>query len=332
MELIERYLQAVKFWLPKRQKDDIIAELSGDIYAQVEEREAALGRTLTETEVEEILKQRGNPLLVANRFLPQESLIGPVFFPIYRFVLKIFAYGYLLPATLVWIGLMIFSSSYRFEQIHPSWFHAFASLFSYLWFTTCLVVVPLTIAFVVLERQQDRVRIFDRWSPRKLPSARNPNLIPRFDSSFELAASLIFLVWFAVYLYSPVVRIGSSIEIFLSPQRLWFFWGYLALALINAALSAANLLHPYWTRQRATLRLLSDAVGAALFCWLMKANVLSGISVTSLSTEKAIGLTQAINHWMDTLFPAAIVVGLVVIATGIYRIVRLKPAEGDSLP
>jgi hypothetical protein len=35
---------------------------------------------------------------------------------------------------------------------------------------------------------------------------------------------------------------------------------------------------------------------------------------------------------MDTLFPAAIVVGLVVIATGIYRIVRLKPAEGDSLP
>jgi hypothetical protein len=102
--------------------------------------------------------------------------------------------------------------------------------------------------------------------------------------------------------------------------------------LINAALSAANLLHPYWTRQRATLRLLSDAVGAALFCWLMKANVLSGISVTSLSTEKAIGLTQAINHWMDTLFPAAIVVGLVVIATGIYRIVRLKPAEGDSLP
>jgi hypothetical protein len=46
MELIERYLQAVKFWLPKRQKDDIIAELSGDIYSQIEEREAALGRAL----------------------------------------------------------------------------------------------------------------------------------------------------------------------------------------------------------------------------------------------------------------------------------------------
>ena len=30
MEMIERYLQAVRFWLPNRQKDDIIAELSAE--------------------------------------------------------------------------------------------------------------------------------------------------------------------------------------------------------------------------------------------------------------------------------------------------------------
>lgn len=28
MELLDRYLQAVKFWLPKKQQQDIIAELS----------------------------------------------------------------------------------------------------------------------------------------------------------------------------------------------------------------------------------------------------------------------------------------------------------------
>jgi hypothetical protein len=332
MELIERYLQAVKFWLPKRQKDDIIAELSDDIHAQVEERETSLGRKLTEAEVEEILKQRGHPLLVANRFLPQESLIGPVFFPIYRFVLKIFAFGYLLPATLVWIGLMIFNPSYRFEQTHPSWFGAFASLFSYLWFATFLTAGTVTIVFAVLERFQTRVHFFDRWSPRKLPPVRNLNLIPRSTSSFELAVSLIFFVWWAVYAHSLEMRFGSVLNISFQPQWLWFFWGYLALALGNAALSSANLLHPYWTMTRAKLRLFSDAVGAALFCWLMQANILTGISAANLSTEKAIGLTQAINHWMTTLFPAAIVVGLVVIATGIYRIVRLKPAEGNSLP
>jgi hypothetical protein len=332
MELIERYLQVVKFGLPKRQRDDIIAELSGDIYSQVEERETALGRKLNEAEVEEILKQRGHPLLVANRFSPQESLIGPVFFPIYRFVLKIFAFGYLLPATLVWIGLMTFSATYRFEQTQPSWFHAFASLFSYLWFTTCLVVVPLTIAFVVLERQQTKLHLFDRWNPRKLPVIRDANQIPRSSSAIEVAFNLIFFVWWAVYAHSPQVRIGSMIHISFQPQWLWLFWGYLALALGNAALSATNLLLPFWSVTRAKLRLFSDGVGAAIFCWLMQANILAGISITNVPAEKATALAQAINHWMTTLFPAAIVVGLVVIATGIYRIVRLKPAEGDSLP
>src|SRR5438477_8588362 len=91
MELVDRYLQAVRFWLPKNQKQDIRAELSEDIRSQVEDREAELGRKLNETEVAELLKQRGRPVLVANRFLPQESLIGPVLFPIYVFVLKVVA-------------------------------------------------------------------------------------------------------------------------------------------------------------------------------------------------------------------------------------------------
>jgi hypothetical protein len=64
----------------------------------------------------------------------------------------------------------------------------------------------------------------------------------------------------------------------------------------------------------------------------MQADIVAGISITNLPAEKAIVFTKAINHWMTTIFPAAIVVGLVLIATGIYRIARLKPAEGISLP
>src|ERR1035438_195797 len=94
MELIERYLQAVGFWLPNRQKDDIIAELSADIHAQVEEQETTLGRKMNQAEVEALLKKRGRPVLVANRFLPQESLIGPVLFPVYCFILKVVSLCY----------------------------------------------------------------------------------------------------------------------------------------------------------------------------------------------------------------------------------------------
>ena len=85
MDLINRYLQAIKFWLPKDQKQDIIAELSEDLRSQIDDREAELGRKLNESEVADMLKQRGRPVLVANCFLPQDHLIGPVLFPIYLF-------------------------------------------------------------------------------------------------------------------------------------------------------------------------------------------------------------------------------------------------------
>ncbi|MGA2673401.1 MAG: hypothetical protein ABSE99_09235 [Terracidiphilus sp.] len=324
MELIERYLQAVGFWLPRQQKHDIIAELSADIHAQIEEREAGLGRKLTEAEVETVLKQRGHPLLVANRFLPQEHLIGPGLFPVYRFVLKIVALCYLIPWLLVWGGLMTFSPVYRAQQTSSSWFAAIASMWGSFFGTAFVVVGVLTIAFAVLERMQNRLHFFDRWNPSKLPPVRKPNLIPRGSSSVELAVNLLFIVWWAAYLHSPLVRIGSTVEISLNPQWIWFFWSYLLLALANAAFAAANLMHPFWTPSRAAFRLLSDALGAALFCWLLKATILAGIAIPNVASDKAAAITHAVNYWMATLFPAGIVVGLVLVAINVYRIVRLQ--------
>jgi hypothetical protein len=71
-------LQAVKFWLPKAQKQDITAELAEDIRSHIDEKEA-------------------------ERYLPQRHLIGPVLFPIYRFVLKLVLFVYLVPWLVVWI-------------------------------------------------------------------------------------------------------------------------------------------------------------------------------------------------------------------------------------
>ena len=75
MELLNRYLDAVRFWLPKAQQEDIIAELGEDLRSQIEDREAQLGHPLDEDGLAVILKQRGNPRLVASRYLPQRSLI-----------------------------------------------------------------------------------------------------------------------------------------------------------------------------------------------------------------------------------------------------------------
>src|SRR5258705_1820297 len=108
MELLDRYLQAVQFFLPKKHKADIIAELSEDLHSQIEEKETELGRTLTESEVEAILKRCGSPWEVASRYLPQRYLIGPTLFPAYQFFLGILLLGCVVPRFLVWIGFLIF--------------------------------------------------------------------------------------------------------------------------------------------------------------------------------------------------------------------------------
>src|SRR5262249_39156857 len=97
MQLLDRYLQSVRFWLPKSQEQDILAELAEDIRSEIEERESAAGHKLTEEEIEGLLKQRGSPYRVASRYLPQRYLIGPAFFPLYAMLLKGITFLYLVP-------------------------------------------------------------------------------------------------------------------------------------------------------------------------------------------------------------------------------------------
>jgi hypothetical protein len=50
MELLDRYLQAVRKRLPWQRQDDIIAELRVNLEAQLEDKEAELGRPLPQQE------------------------------------------------------------------------------------------------------------------------------------------------------------------------------------------------------------------------------------------------------------------------------------------
>src|SRR6266850_1559460 len=89
MELLERYLQAVRTYLPMSQQEDILKELRENLRGQIEDRESALGRALNEDELAEILKKHGHPLLVATRYRQSRQLIGATLFPFYWLVMKI---------------------------------------------------------------------------------------------------------------------------------------------------------------------------------------------------------------------------------------------------
>jgi len=313
MELLDRYLQAIEFWLPKRQRQDIIAELSEDLRSQIEEKETELGRKLEDAEVEAILKRCGAPLEVASRYRPQQYLIGPALFPIYRFVLAVSLIGCVVPRFLIWLVFLLV------DPAHRGYLHM-----ENLWVTILYFAFFTTLAFAIAERSGIKLEALNTWNPRKLPPVRDPNRISRFGSLFEIAAAMVFNVWFVGIFWPRPAIDFYGVRITIAPVWQVFFWSFLFLAAANVALAGVNLFRPYWTPRRASLRLLFDGLGAGLFCWLLKAQVLAGISAPSISAAKAIELTNLINTWIARMLPWAIVTMLVILSFGVYRIMRLR--------
>lgn len=326
MELIDRYLQAVKFWLPKNQKQDIIAELSEDLRSQVEDREAELGRKLNESEVGEMLKRRGRPVLVANQFRPQQNLIGPMLFPIYVFVLKIVGAFYLLPWALVWIMIAIFRPAHPGQGLIT----AIGSFWTTFWPMTLSMIGSVTIIFAILERVQQKSKFMEKWDPRKLPVVRDPNRIPLSNSVMELTANMVlcgwWLWWAGGHWYPSQVHF-SSVTVTLAPVWRYFFWGYLLMYFINILSSTVNVFRPYWTPERAAIRLFSDCTGVAI-CWVMKLNIIAGISVVNVAPEKTAAVAHIINWWAVTLFPWAIGFCALLAFIDVYRIIRVRSNAG----
>jgi hypothetical protein len=322
MELVDRYLQAVKFWLPKQQKDDILAELSADIRAQIEDRESVLGRALTQPEIEDILKQRGRPCLVASRFRPQESLIGPVLYPIYLFCLKCALLGYLVPWLVVTLIILIVRPSFSATQSIPAWFMTMAQVSGHLWTMAFVAAGTITLVFVILERVQAKSHWLENWDPRKLPPVRKANLHTRTNAAVELSIMLLATAWWAAYMDRTVIYIGESVRIALNPVWLWFFWGYLLVLILTAATAALILARPHIAWLPAALRLFNSLVGSILFCSLLRVGMLAGIKVPNVTAQQAIDFTLAANHWMLTVFPLGVILSVILIAVDIYRIVR----------
>lgn len=317
MELLDRYLQSVKWLLPKDQKDDILAELSEDIRSQIDDREAELGRRLDEGEMEAILRRWGHPMLVAQRYLPQQYLIGPVWFPVYRFVLKMVALCYLVPWLLVWLSFVIFVPSYRAE-------HSLLGGLESLLLTAVFAFTVVTVGFAIAERS----RVLERWSPRKLPVECDPNRIPRSESIGALVGYLMFVLWWMDVLQLPAIE---PVQITPTPMLTTFFWPILLVALAAAAMEATNAVRPWWTPLRSRLRLGIDVAVLALVCLLLAAGPWARVGVPDALSAKIDKLAKWINFSIGVTLGVIAILAIVGIVQGIRRLRRPAPALVGAL-
>lgn len=164
IELVDRYLQAVRFWLPKTRKlEDLLAELGEDLRSQIEEKETEVGTPLDKQGVAAILKRCGSPMVVAARLGPKKYLIGPTLYPIYKFVLKMVLLWILVPVFIFIVGPVNLSNS------GGNWAVAALTTLGNLWGGLFIAAGIITLVFAILERTHAIADIHSKWDPLSLP-------------------------------------------------------------------------------------------------------------------------------------------------------------------
>jgi hypothetical protein len=320
MELVDRYLEAVKGYLPhneKAQQDDIIAELKDSLLSRVEEREAELGRALNADELQALVKETGHPMLVASRYLPQRYLIGPSLYPFWWMALR----AMLIAVAVVYVVLAVagFLSDGNFAQALIRGLIQAATGF---WQTALLLAAIITAVFWALERNEVRIGLFDRWQPAKLAASVGGIHIKRSESLFELVIGALFIAWWigAISFPASIWHYGKPVSFAMSSAWNPFWWGILALAVWYLLLSIGNLVSPYVKRDRLVQRILLNAVSIGLLYLLYQYDVLvvAGDGTTNADVQ------QRLNALLRGTF---IVLGLVwayEIFEDVRRLLRLR--------
>jgi len=258
MELLDRYLQAVRKHLPWRRQDDIIAELRANLEAQLEDKETEMGRPLTKEEAEDWLKQIGSPIQVAALYQSRQYLIGPALYPTYSYILKL---------VLGWTTVIYVIAKVVTIAAQGLGVGAFAGVglsLPWIWLINAGIT---TLIFALVERIGVRFpgKIYPlapmpaTWSPMDLPPVGDGDGDWAKPRSFTRAllgvlSGCLFLAYILLVPHYPFLLFGPgawylrSLPYQLAPVWWTFYWWLVAMNAFELAWKIVELARAAWQR------------------------------------------------------------------------------------
>ena len=282
MELVDRYLKTVAKALPEAQREDIIRELSEDIRSEMEDKARDLGRPLTEAEQQALLRQHGNPLLLAARYRQDHRMlvfgrqvIGPVLFPFY---VKVLSFN--LGLTFVVIAVIFIALGASGQKV------GFNNILTTRLLQLLIQLGVVTLIFSLIERHLTKNP--DRWDLSgtcgglRLDVKMEKNItlpidrsqwISRFESASIIIASTIALVWLTGVQRYPFLILGPAAA-FLKLAPIWYqvYFPIVLLTVAEIVRATINLVRPDWTLFRAVYSMFVHCGGLAVVYFLIKAS------------------------------------------------------------
>jgi hypothetical protein len=325
MDLIERYLTTVALLLPKTQREDITAELRDVLINRLEEREADLGRSLRQDEIAAVLRDFGHPLVVAARYGRQQYLVGPEFYPLYAFAVKV---------QLAIIALAALVTGVVAAAAHPGEpAHGILAALGTFWNGAIISVGVLTIIAAILQRQNVRLKFLERWNPEDLPSTPKRRRETWFDHVASIIVQTLFVLWWTgvTPLWIPYVsyiplKAGQSLS--LAPAPIWhdLFWPVLGLAVTGIAVRLMKLFGRF---RGATAHGADLAVQAATVAVAALA-LSAGRWVLVTATGLPAGALAKTAYGVNIGFQVALIMAIVMAASlGLYNAWGMARARRD---
>lgn len=297
MDLIERYLGAVRWNLPAGKTEDIVAELRDVIQSRIEDREEALDRALTRDEVSALLKEFGHPIRVAGRYHGQRALIGAEVFPFYWFVLRVVLAIVAVIEAIQFAGRVIASNAPLAQTISQGIASATSSLL--------LNAAIVTLVFAVVERTGWLSEYLQKWKPESLPTLPRIEARPRkiWEPVFGIAIGIAFLGWWmGAYPVNWMPR-ESDVAVHAAPIWSTLYWPVAALVAAKILQDAASLLVPTWKPLRALLSIGCAAGTVAIAAILYQAGRLVTVNGVTANAEQVLHMQQGLDTALGIAVP-----------------------------
>jgi hypothetical protein len=304
MDLIDRYLVAVRRQLPPDLQDDIIQELADSLRSEAEDQEQQSGHPLTTDEQAAMLKKRGHPWLMASRYLPQQQLIGPALFPYYRQALKIVVFWVVLP--LVLFGGAI-GAIYSGDPMG-----AWDNVLGAAWNGAIYAVGIVTIVFAILDHEKLRITVLDSWNPARLREPQAGRPIPRSETVIGLIFSLTFLVWWVDLVRAPAIAFVDGDPVRFAPGPIWaqLYYPILASLVASVVIYLIDLVRPWRTRAVSAADIVLGLVNVAIVVVVLRGGPYVDVSADPQFAERAAAVTKWVNVSITWTFA---VIGVVTI-------------------
>lgn len=321
MEWLERYLQAIRKHLPWERQEDIIAELRTNLQAQLEEREEQMGRSMTEGEMIDWIRQLGPPAVMASRYQPTRYLIGPNLFPMYRSILRL---------VLIWasVGYTVAIVAQAIFQAHnSSWLAGQCANYLNIWITSAAWVTGGFAAteYFAAHHPEKCPPMFStgaNWSPTGLAPLEKPRPARGKPVSFanavaEFVVQCALLTWLLLIPHQPWMLIGPAAAylhrspVLLTPILLLFYWAIVALTAMQAAWQGYNLLTDEWRFKSTAQHLFTKALGIVPIAILVIAPGQKYLIANPVGGALPDGLQiDALNHY---IWVGCVVVGIITV-------------------